>query len=75
MEMWFNGGNEAYVQQFELSLTRAISSVTNSSFLSYRGSGSELSTEVKETDGTIPPHFYGELTKTQQGCQLLKEKV
>ena len=25
-------------------------------------------------DGTTPPHFYGELAKTEEGCQLLREK-
>lgn len=25
-------------------------------------------------DGTVPPHFYGELTKTEEGCHLLREK-
>ncbi len=74
MEMWYNIGNDIYVQQFELSLSRALSNVVNPSFLSYRGNGTELRSESKETDGTIPPHFYGELTKTDEGCELLKEK-
>ena len=25
-------------------------------------------------DGLSPPHFYGELTKTEDGCSLLREK-
>jgi rapamycin-insensitive companion of mTOR len=25
-------------------------------------------------DGTAPPHFYGELTKTAEGCRMLEEK-
>lgn len=25
-------------------------------------------------DGTAPPHFYGELTRTEEGCQVLREK-
>ena len=25
-------------------------------------------------DGTIPSHFYGELAKTDPGCQVLREK-
>jgi rapamycin-insensitive companion of mTOR len=25
-------------------------------------------------DGLTPPHFYGELTKTEEGCNLLREK-
>ena len=27
-----------------------------------------------ETDGRVPPHFFGELTKTMDGCLLLNEK-
>ncbi|KTW28896.1 hypothetical protein T552_01525 [Pneumocystis carinii B80] len=27
-----------------------------------------------EFDGLIPPHFYGEIIKTSEGCQLLKNK-
>lgn len=25
-------------------------------------------------DGTVPPHFYGEMSKTELGCQILREK-
>lgn len=25
-------------------------------------------------DGTVPPHFYGEMAKTELGCQVLQEK-
>lgn len=25
-------------------------------------------------DGLTPPHFYGELTKTEEGCNLLRQK-
>jgi rapamycin-insensitive companion of mTOR len=25
-------------------------------------------------DGTVPPHFYGEMSKTELGCQVLQEK-
>ena len=25
-------------------------------------------------DGTVPPHFYGEMSKTELGCQILQEK-
>ena len=27
-----------------------------------------------ESDGTVPPHFYGEMAKTELGCQVLQEK-
>lgn len=25
-------------------------------------------------DGTVPAHFYGEMSKTELGCQVLQEK-
>lgn len=25
-------------------------------------------------DGVVPPHFYGEMSKTELGCQVLSEK-
>jgi large subunit ribosomal protein L17e len=25
-------------------------------------------------EGTVPPHFYGEMSKTELGCQILQEK-
>jgi len=25
-------------------------------------------------EGTVPPHFYGEMAKTELGCQILQEK-
>jgi hypothetical protein len=28
----------------------------------------------REFDGTVPPHFYGEMSKTELGCQVLNEK-
>lgn len=27
-----------------------------------------------EFDGTVPAHFYGEMAKTELGCQVLQEK-
>lgn len=44
------------------------------SFVSYRRiSVAHLSTIHRVFDGTVPPHFYGELTKTEEGCQTLLE--
>ncbi|CAJ0651764.1 6236_t:CDS:2 [Entrophospora sp. SA101] len=33
-----------------------------------------LFTSFNPFNETTPPHFYGELTKTEEGCQLLREK-
>ncbi len=29
---------------------------------------------ARNYEGTAPTHFFGELTKTQEGCQLLKDR-
>lgn len=29
---------------------------------------------LRAFDGTVPPHFYGEMAKTELGCQILQEK-
>ena len=29
---------------------------------------------LRAFDGTVPPHFYGEMSKTEFGCQVLQEK-
>jgi rapamycin-insensitive companion of mTOR len=29
---------------------------------------------IREFDGTVPSHFYGEMSKTELGCQVLQEK-
>jgi hypothetical protein len=33
-----------------------------------------LLTFPRDFDGSVPPHFYGELVKTDLGCQVLHEK-
>lgn len=75
METWYTEGNEYYVQQLEFSLTRALGSYVNPHFFPYRGNGNELTQDAKETDGTVPPHFYGELAKTKAGCEVLVKSV
>jgi hypothetical protein len=75
MQTWYTEGNEYYAQQLELSLSRALSAHLNPTFFPYRGNGNELLQDKKDTDGTAPPHFYGELSKTQEGCALLLKSV
>ena len=29
---------------------------------------------IRTFEGTVPPHFYGEMAKTEQGCQILRKK-
>lgn len=34
----------------------------------------ELTSVVRSFEGIVPPHFYGEMSKTELGCQVLQEK-
>jgi rapamycin-insensitive companion of mTOR len=58
------GRNDTYV---EASLSRAFSVQTG------RARSNNQEQFKTENLGTIPPHFYRELTRTAEGCQFLKE--
>lgn len=66
MDDWFLGRNDSYVAQVEASLARA-----------YMDPGvSRKNTYVDDPDeyndsGLLPPHFYRELARTEEGCKLL----
>ncbi|KAJ9048791.1 hypothetical protein DSO57_1031275 [Entomophthora muscae] len=82
MDTWFNSRNLHYVTRVELSLLRALESA-ESPEVGNRGSYwfdekhesiIEDPEKLKKLDGFIFPHFYGELTKTCKGCEILQEK-
>ncbi|KIM43166.1 hypothetical protein M413DRAFT_443978 [Hebeloma cylindrosporum] len=64
MEAWFNGRNIDYVVEVEVFLAK----VFNFSNVV------EDDEDLLEFDGTVPAHFYGEMAKTELGCQVLQEK-
>lgn len=69
MDDWFLGRNDSYVTVVEASLARALSDLPekpHSSALEETMGPSEF--------GHVPPHFYRELTRTAEGCELLKGK-
>ncbi|KAH6616595.1 Rapamycin-insensitive companion of mTOR, N-term-domain-containing protein [Boeremia exigua] len=70
MDDWFLGRNDAYVVQIEATMARALADIPEkpSTFLSY-----DESSEQPEY-GLVPAHFYRELTRTKEGCKLLKHK-
>ncbi|KAM3580575.1 hypothetical protein VKS41_007236 [Umbelopsis sp. WA50703] len=77
MDDWFENRNLHYVTQLEVSLHRAMINTPN------KGASnpfeervhSEHDHETRQPgDGWTPPHFYGELTRTEEGCMLMKEK-
>ncbi|TIB33360.1 hypothetical protein E3P77_01003 [Wallemia ichthyophaga] len=60
---WFHERNAHYVVLIEVYISHALGM---SSF--------DQSEEAITFDGTVPSHFYGELTKTYEGCEFLAEK-
>lgn len=70
MDDWFLGRNDAYVVQIEATMARALADIPDkpSSLFSY-----DEPSEQPEY-GLVPAHFYRELTRTKEGCKLLKQK-
>ena len=66
MDDWFLGRNDTYVTVVEASLARA-----------YIDPASQKGTYNEELmnfgEGLVPPHFYRELARTEEGCRLLKQ--
>ena len=68
MDDWFLGRNDSYVTVVEASLARALSDGPEKPPPSIDDSMGP------QDFGYVPPHFYRELTRTAEGCELLKEK-
>jgi rapamycin-insensitive companion of mTOR len=70
MDDWFLGRNDSYVALIEASMARALADIPEklSAQLSYDD------TPENPEYGLVPPHFYRELTRTKEGCKLLKQK-
>ncbi|KAI0866995.1 Rapamycin-insensitive companion of mTOR, N-term-domain-containing protein [Xylaria cubensis] len=72
MDDWFLGRNDAYVSLIEASLARSFNE--NADDNPNRLSMYEDMDVDEDHDSHIPPHFYRELTRTKEGCQLLEDK-
>lgn len=74
MDDWFLGRNDAYVNVVEAVLARAFGEFQDES--SNRMSLDEDPWEPDKAEGNarVPPHFYRELARTQEGCKLLRDK-
>ncbi|KAH6684264.1 Rapamycin-insensitive companion of mTOR, N-term-domain-containing protein [Halenospora varia] len=73
MDDWFLGRNDSYVGVIEASLARAFVEMPEES--SNRMSVDEDNFEMDlDNDAHVPPHFYRELTRTKEGCKLLRDK-
>ncbi|CAG8523548.1 7861_t:CDS:10 [Ambispora leptoticha] len=67
MDDWFQSRNQYYVTQLEVLLATALKLDGDN------GKVEEDDIKMQTFDGTTPPHFYGELAKTDEGCQLLRD--
>ncbi|KAI9828974.1 MAG: hypothetical protein M1819_006473 [Sarea resinae] len=68
MDDWFLGRNDSYVTLVEASLAQA--------FMDPAERPQTSSDDISEHQdyGLVPPHFYRELTRTTEGCKLLRKK-
>ncbi|KAF4988408.1 hypothetical protein FGRMN_9791 [Fusarium graminum] len=73
MDDWFLGRNDTYVRVIEASLARAflVDPEEHNPRMSLFDDG-EMDGDFH--DNHVPPHFYRELTRTQEGCRLLSDK-
>lgn len=71
MDDWFLGRNDSYVNTVEASLARAFADGQDepTNRLSLLNDEPDA-----EADPHVPPHFYRELTRTEEGCKLLHQK-
>jgi hypothetical protein len=70
MDDWFLGRNDSYVALIEASMARALADIPEKPQpqLSYDDAPDH------PEYGIVPPHFYRELTRTEEGCKLLEQK-
>lgn len=71
MDDWFLGRNDSYVSLVEASLARSFFDHHDDHPNRIGVFGDEQEMEV---DSHVPPHFYRELTRTEEGCKLLSDK-
>lgn len=73
MDDWFLGRNDSYVQVIEASLAKSF-------FLDPEEQNNRMSlfddpeADAEYHESHVPPHFYRELTRTEEGCKLLRDK-
>ncbi|KAE8447405.1 hypothetical protein EG329_010819 [Mollisiaceae sp. DMI_Dod_QoI] len=73
MDDWFLGRNDTYVGVIEASLARSFVEIQEET--SNRMSMDEDNFFMEgDNDAQVPPHFYRELTRTKEGCKLLRDK-
>jgi hypothetical protein len=77
MDDWFLGRNDTYVTLVEASLARALTADNVPAAEKPLTAGLNDDSFEPSSAGyysSVPPHFYRELTRTAEGCELLKAK-
>lgn len=75
MDDWFLGRNDSYVGVIEAVLARAFSFSDPPEDRGRKSLDEDLlEPEKVDNDVSVPPHFYRELTRTEEGCKLLRDK-
>lgn len=73
MDDWFLGRNDTYVGVIEASLAKSF--LMDGDDQGHRSSlFDDADAEADYHDLHVPPHFYRELTRTKEGCKLLRDK-
>lgn len=63
MDIWFHERNIHYVIEIEVWLAKTMEFIPL-----------DDEDDVQSFEGVVPPHFFGEMAKTEFGCQTLHEK-
>lgn len=73
MDDWFLGRNDTYVHVIEASLAKSFF-MDSEEQTNRTGLFDENDADPDFHESHVPPHFYRELTRTQEGCKLLRDK-
>ncbi|KAF9126477.1 hypothetical protein BGW39_006597 [Mortierella sp. 14UC] len=74
MDEWFMFANRQYMIQTEVKLAKAMELQRYNPFSEDGKFENEAELQLARAKQVLGSHFYGELTKTEEGCQLLRAK-
>ncbi|KAF9976709.1 hypothetical protein BGZ73_008016 [Actinomortierella ambigua] len=74
MDDWFLSTNRSYMIQTEIRLAKAMELSRFNPFSADGKFDNDAELQLQRARQVILPHFYGELTRTGEGCQLLQMK-
>ncbi|KAF8965157.1 hypothetical protein BGZ46_000655 [Entomortierella lignicola] len=74
MDEWFMYANRQYMIQTEVKLARAMELQRFNPFAEDGKFENEAELQLARAKQVLAPHFYGELTRTEEGCDLLRRK-